>query len=42
MRGFEHNIDFYKDESMTNDECVFCYSNIPASIIERIDIANYF
>lgn len=42
MRGFEHNIDFYKDESMANDECVFCYSNIPASRIERIDIANYF
>lgn len=42
MRGFEHNIDFYKDESMANDECVFCYSNIPASRIECIDIANYF
>ena len=42
MRGFEHNIDFYKDESMANDECVFCYSNIPASRIEHIDIANYF
>ena len=42
MRGFKHNIDFYKDESMANDECVFCYSNIPASRIERIDIANYF
>ena len=42
MRGFEHNIDFYKDESMANDECVFCYSNIPTSRIERIGIANYF